>query len=86
MTTANPNDTEWIRLVEHLPARVRSHLAAARNSQIRLTAYREQMVEEGMRLKAQVRRLNTIEGVNPNLIARCLGVTRSRVLELLGRK
>lgn len=80
------NDESWAQLVKHLPLAVRSQIAAARNTQKRVTALREQMTEEGLKLRTQVKRINGAYGVNPNLLSKCLGVSRNRVLEMLAKK
>lgn len=80
------SDNDWLKLVEKFPSHVRQEVARARNTQARVTGYRMQMVEEGVKLKRQVRRLNTVHNLNPHLLGKLLGITRTRVLEILGQK
>jgi hypothetical protein len=79
-------EVNWTEYVKKYPLKVRQECAAARNTQLRVTALREQMTDEGRKLRAQALRLNRVYGMNPHLISRILGISRTRTLEILDRK
>lgn len=76
----------WEEIASGLPIGTRETIARARNSKIRVTEYRQRMIEEGDVLRGHVRRLHHHDKLTPNRIADLLEISRSWALELLDLK
>jgi hypothetical protein len=73
-------------LLAELPSRVRPHVAAARNTHIRVREHRLIMLDESKKLKAQLRKLRHGDNLSPYKIALLLDMSRTRVLQILGER
>lgn len=74
------------QLLAELPANARAVAAKARNARIRVTAHHEGMLEQSKVLKSHVRVLRHRYGLGAQHIGRLVGVSRTRVLQILREK
>ena len=70
-------------LLAMVPAQARPDVASAKNQRIRLLAAHEGLRTESAVFKAKVRVLRDRWGMNPYMIARLMGLSRTRIVELL---
>jgi hypothetical protein len=75
-----------VKEFDELPIRVREDVARARNAHVRMTAAREEMMSYSAALKAHVRILHNKHDLNASRIAALLGLSRTRVLDILGKR
>lgn len=82
MTRSNKT---WEEIASEYPATVREVIARARNSKVRVSQRRQEMIDESAVLRSHVRALHYKHKLTPNRIADILEISRSWAVDLLAQ-
>lgn len=77
------DDMTYDELLGEVPSHLRQQVAQARNAAIRTKEAREEMARHGLVLETTLKKLN--QSLNVSQLARLVGLSRRRVVELVQR-